>query len=121
MSLTSRLEIRTLHLDVHLGCTAEERSRPQDVDLDITVDFDQPPIGARSDRLEDTLCYAQVAAHLREVVAGREFNLVEHLGQCLFDEVRKLLPAGARLRLAAHKVNPPVDAIRGGVRFVLAD
>jgi len=55
------LFIRDLVLHVHLGCSSEERKNPQEVRLTIDFRFKEMPPGALSDRLEETICYAEVA------------------------------------------------------------
>jgi dihydroneopterin aldolase len=57
---------------------------------------------ARSDRIEDTIDYAEVVARLREILEQRRFALLEHLADSLagmiFDEFRP-----SSLTLSVHK------------------
>jgi dihydroneopterin aldolase len=117
----SVLEFRGARLEVRLGCSAEERAVPQPVDLDLAVRFPELPKACTSDRLEDTLCYAELIDAAREACAGREFQLVERLAHELFGRLRPRLPAGAELWLRATKLRPPVAGLRGGVAFSLGD
>ncbi|MEX2207246.1 MAG: dihydroneopterin aldolase [Myxococcota bacterium] len=117
----SVLEFRGARLEVRLGCSAEERARPQPVDLDLAVRFKELPAACTSDRLEDTLCYAELIEAARKACAGREFRLVERLAHELFGRLRPLVPEGAELWLRATKLRPPIDGLHGGVAFSLGD
>jgi dihydroneopterin aldolase len=117
----SLLEFRGARLSVHLGCGAEERATPQAVDLDVAVRFAEPPPACESDKLADTVCYAELIAAARAHVAGREFNLVERLAHELVAVFRPLLPPNAELWLRVTKLRPPVAELAGGVAFSLGD
>ena len=115
------LEFRRARLAVRLGCFAEERAAPQAVDLDLAIAFAAPPPACASDRLDETVCYADLIELARQTVAGREFHLVEHLAHELFARLRPLVPADARLWLRVNKVAPPVEGLAGGVAFSLGE
>jgi dihydroneopterin aldolase len=115
------LEFRRARLAVRLGCSAEERAAPQPVDLDLAIRFAAPPPACASDRLEQTVCYADLIELARQTVAGREFRLVEHLAHELFARLRPLVPADAQLWLRATKLAPPVEGLAGGVAFSLGE
>jgi dihydroneopterin aldolase len=117
----SVLEFRGARLEVRLGCSAAEREKPQAVDLDLAVRFAELPIACASDKLEDTLCYAELIDAARAACAGREFHLVERLAHELFGRLRVLVPPGAELWLRATKLRPPVEGLSGGVAFSLGD
>lgn len=79
------------------------------------------PDACASDRLEDTVCYAELIEAARKACAGREFALVERLAHQLFLALRPLVPPGADLWLRATKLRPPVEGLSGGVAFSLGD
>jgi dihydroneopterin aldolase len=74
-----------------------------------------------SDKLEDTVCYADLIEAARARVAGREFKLVERLAHELYGTLRPLVPPGAELALRVTKLHPPVAELAGGVSFALGD
>jgi dihydroneopterin aldolase len=113
--------VQGLELDVRLGCEPEERGRPQRVELDATLRFRVAPAGCRSDRLEDTVCYAELAGIARERAAAREYRLVEHLGHELYGAIRRRVPDSTRLTLVVRKVAPPIPGLRGGVSFTIEE
>jgi dihydroneopterin aldolase len=117
----SLLEFRGARLSVRLGCGAEERALPQPVDLDVSVRFAELPAACESDKLEDTVCYAELIEAARARLAGREFKLVERLAHELYGTLRPLVPPAAELALRVTKLHPPVAELAGGVSFALGD
>ena len=111
------LEIRELRLAVRLGCTAAERAVPQEVRASLVLRFDSPPRVCLTDRLEDTVCYAEIAEILTKKVRDREYQLVEKLGYELHSELLRRWPELGWAEIAMHKVRPPVPELQGGVVF----
>lgn len=117
----TRLEVPAIRLDVRLGCEAPERAIPQPVDLSLVIDFATPPDACASDTLADTVCYAELAAAVREHCTAREFRLIERMAAELREVVRARLPHDAGLVLVVTKLAPPVPGLAGGVRFAIDD
>ncbi len=69
-----------VHLQVHLGVPERERSAPQEVVLDVEVEFDVRKAGV-SDRFEETLDYSRILATVRETLTARPYALVECLAE----------------------------------------
>jgi 7,8-dihydroneopterin aldolase/epimerase/oxygenase len=114
------LRLRNLHTTARLGHQASERAEPQAVMLSVTVRFALAPAACRSDRLEDTVCGAELCAALSSVCKSGEFALVEHLAERLYAAVRRLVAPSARVRLELTKLAPPIAGLRGGMSFVIA-
>ncbi len=115
------LDVPAIRLDVRLGCEAPERAVPQGVEVALRIRFADLPAACWTDELADTVCYAELAALLREHCAPREFKLVERLALELAGVVRARLPEGARLTLTVVKLAPPVPELVRGVRFTIDD
>lgn len=119
------LSLEGARLNVHLGCSAEERATPQEVRLAAKVYFPELPPGCSSDRLDETICYAEMVQWARDYVTGKEFALVESLGfelATLFSKnFSDKTPQKIKFDLKVHKVNPPVPDLSGGVVFELRD
>jgi len=115
----SVLEFRDARLRVHLGCGAAERAQPQDVDLGVTIHFAEPPAACLSDRLEDTVCYAELIEAARREGLGSTFRTLERLPHVLAAWLRKYTPSDAAVRICVAKVSPPVTGLLRGVRFSL--
>jgi dihydroneopterin aldolase len=89
------------------GVTAEERAIGQTLVVDVRLD-PQPRGAGRSDDLADTVSYSRIVNYVREVVEGREFNLLERLATVLcdglWDEFGPVL-----VEVAVSKIAPPVS------------
>ena len=121
MSEPVSLGFTDLRLRVQLGCGDEERATPQPVALDVRIGFATVPAACRTDRLEDTLCYAELCEAAEKHCAGREFNTLERLAQELADVLSRHLPPGSRLGLRVTKLRPPVRNLCGGVQVTLGE
>lgn len=112
------LSLSDLRLEARLGCGAEERARPQGVRFDLAVRFDELPEGSVTDRLDGTICYAEIAGELRGLCQEREFHLIEHLAYEAYRRVSRV--SGSRaLWLKTTKLRPPVAGLEGGASFEL--
>ena len=113
------VELAGLRLFGHHGATEEERKRGQTFLYDVRLEVGDD---ALSDRLEDAVDYAQVAALVQEVSEGRAFCLLEPLAAAVADavvdrfdvervrvRVRKpeVRPAGLEVEYAAATVERP--------------
>lgn len=118
--MTGTLSVREYSIGVHLGCTAHEREKPQEVRVSLTLRFQTLPMACESDRLSDTVCYAKLCEIVRDASEQKHFETVEHLGWRIH-EALKGLPSARVCRVVIHKVRPPIEDLRGGVRFELAE
>jgi 7,8-dihydroneopterin aldolase/epimerase/oxygenase len=73
-----RIFIENLHLECVIGVTEEERSRPQEVILDISLVLDLRHAAASSS-LDDTVNYKEAMQRISALVSGGEFMLLESL------------------------------------------
>jgi dihydroneopterin aldolase len=115
----AEMTVRDLEIWVRLGCTAEERAVPQPVAVSARIAFARAPLACESDRLEDTVCYAQLAALLGERAGQRPYQTVESLTFALVEAMRGAVPVGTRFALEVTKLRVPVAGMRGGVTFRL--
>ncbi len=118
----SKLHVRGLLQQVRLGVSTEERATPQGVRFDLLVTYSKTaPKAAKTDKIKDTLCYDELCQKVRKVVRGKEFRLLEHLTQEVFDTVKKA--AGSKTKVEVHttKLHPPVVDLIDGVSFSLAE
>lgn len=115
------LLISDLRLWVHLGCSAEEKSSPQLVSIDVDFTFKSPPSGLTTDQLKDTICYLEVVQNIQSLVQGKQFNLIERLTHEIYRAINNLLLRKKHIissvRLTTHKIAPPVPGVHGGVFF----
>jgi 7,8-dihydroneopterin aldolase/epimerase/oxygenase len=108
-------------LNVHLGCTKEERAVPQEVRLSAELRFERAPAAIHSDNLRETVCYADLCEGLRKLCAGREFQVIERLAYESYALVSELAGPGVAVSVSVHKVAPPVKGLKGGTRFRCGD
>ena len=119
--MKSALGIDGLRLQCRLGCTADERAIPKTVHFNVRIRFAEMPRGCQTDRLEDTLCYAEISGILKRVTESREFSLIESLAYDAFQALKKDLPIPQPLWLEVVKEKPPIPELRDGSRFSLGD
>ena len=115
--LACKMTIENYEIPVHLGCSQEERSLPQLVSFQIELSSPQNSTANKSDQLNDAICYASLCGIIGETVGTRHFHLLEFLAQEVFNQVRKSVPANTHLVIQAHKLYPPIDRLRGGVKY----
>ena len=95
------------------GVTPAEREtgRPFEVDCELEVDLAD---AGHSDRLTDTVDYAQVYEVIRESVEGKAFSLLEGLAGRLATTILDKFPV-YRVTLKVRKLNPP---IAGQIKYI---
>lgn len=115
---SSNLTISDLKLWIHLGCSDQEKYHPQLVSFDILIDFFQNPQAVLSDKLEDSVCYANITNIVKETISNKKYNLIEYLAANTYDEIIK--HTGNKeisLTVTVKKLSPPVKDIHGYVSF----
>jgi dihydroneopterin aldolase len=95
-----RIELSGIHLHAcRIGVTAAERSRPQEIIVDVSLGTDVRRAAA-SDDVADAIDYAAVHATVAGVAMGREFALIEALAQAIASAVLNGFPvAEVRVRV----------------------
>ncbi len=111
------LEVHQARIKVKLGCSPQERAMPQDVDVSLRMAFAELPPGCKTDRLEDSVCYAKLYAQMKQVAERQEYALIEKLAKDLYDQIQGLVPVDCLIWLRVHKLRPPVDGLLGGTAF----
>lgn len=111
------IELRGLLLQGFCGVLPEEQDAPQpiEIDMDVEIDLEAP---AASDRLEDTVDYAELVAVAERVVREGRFALLERLAARIADSVMEE-PRIDAVTVAVRKLDPPVpqDLRTSGVRM----
>jgi dihydroneopterin aldolase len=115
------LRVQDLVLQVHLGCSAEERAKPQEVRVTLEFRFTEPPGGAVSDKIEEALCYAEVCTAVRRLTDSSEYCLIERLASEIYGVAAEMAGPAAQTAVRVHKVRPPVADLSGGSVYVCGD
>jgi FolB domain-containing protein len=84
MQTLDRLRIRDLLVRGHVGVTAAERDKLQDIVIDVTLHADLAK-AARSDRLRDSIDYKALKAKILRLVDTSSFKLIERLAGAVAD------------------------------------
>jgi len=103
-----RIHLRDLSARCVLGVGEDERRRTQPVKIDITLDADLAR-ACKSDRLEDTVDYAEIEARVLALVSESSFFLVERLAE----EVAATCLRAPLVRRVRVRVGKP-GALRAG-------
>ena len=101
------IRINGLRVNTFIGCRPAERERRQGITLDVEIgaDFSR---AAASDRLADTVDYAEIEARIHALVSASEFRLIEGLAGA----VGRLVLEYGPVRLVRVRVEKP-----GGARY----
>jgi len=107
------IEISGLSLYTHVGVTAAEREVGQRLLLDVRLD-----VGACdatvTDRIEDTVDYAQVCDTVNLVAQQRTYKTLERLCAAIADRLLERFELGA-VWVKAAKPEPPLPLVVGEV------
>ena len=80
------IRINNLRVKVIIGCNDDERTRPQELLITISIAFDTWNAAATDD-LRNTIDYDRLARRITEMAEGTEYMLVETLAQRVADLV----------------------------------
>jgi 7,8-dihydroneopterin aldolase/epimerase/oxygenase len=111
----TRIFVRDLELDGHIGVHAHERGRTQRLRINLELVVAAPPVPL-DDRYENVVCYDEVVSAVRRLVAAGHVNLIETLAEriaalCLAD------PRVGRATVRVEKLDVYADAAAVGVEI----
>ena len=101
-----RIRIRDLSLQCIIGINPEERTKKQEVLINLTLHADLSE-AAHTDRLEDTVDYRALKEGIRKCVEASEFFLLERLAE----HVAEIALGPAQVQCVEVCVDKP-DALR---------
>ncbi|MDO9411411.1 MAG: dihydroneopterin aldolase [Pseudolabrys sp.] len=107
--MNDRIFIRGLSMHAYHGVMAHEAKVGQTFTIDLDLDIDLSD-AARSDKVKDTVSYADVADCATEAFNARRFKLIEAAAGSIADAI---LAGFARVRSVAvtiHKPHAPIAA-----------
>jgi len=103
-----RIHLHDLRVACLIGARPEERSRKQEIGIDVCLHLDLEVAG-RSDRLEDTVDYGFLAGEITAMAESSSFQLLERLAE----EVAALALAHPKVERVEVKVAKPRALPRG--------
>lgn len=111
-----RIVIPGIPLEARVGVGEEERRAPQDVEIGVVLYLDLARAGA-SDALTDTVDYDAVCARVTDVVASRDYHLIEALAE----DVAGAVLAGFEVAEVEVRVEKPGALRARGVPFAAVE
>src|SRR3990167_836386 len=119
-NLRSSLSIYNLELPVYLGWPKNERLRKQIISLYIHIQLSPPPRACTTDKLEDTICYSNMINKIRDHLAKKKFNLIEHVSYEIYQTIKSILHNPAKVMVTITK-RPKIPEFSGNVSFCYSD
>ena len=86
------------------------------IDLELYTDLSEP---ARSDRLADTVSYAEVVATTTAAFKNTNYKLLEGAAGAVADAILSHFPRIRAVKITVHKPHAPIAAIFDDVGIVL--
>lgn len=109
MAETDLIKVQGLEFYAHHGVLPEESRLGQKFSIDLELFLDLGPAGL-TDRVEDTVNYAEVAGRVQKVVQGERYALLERLAQQIADVILTDFPCRA-VRVTVHKPGAPIPLV----------
>ncbi|MBT4866736.1 MAG: dihydroneopterin aldolase [Planctomycetaceae bacterium] len=100
--MADQILVKDLFLRTIIGVNDDERSNRQDVLINLVLDVDTRAAG-RSDDMNDTVNYRDIAKQVIELVEGSKFFLVEKLA----DEIARVCLSDQRVGQVQVSVEKP--------------
>ena len=98
----SHLKLNALRVRGRVGCKEPERAHPQMLKIDLRIDYDMRAAIA-SDDVGDAIDYKQVASCVRELLAAREWRLIEKMAFDIAVSVSGLHPTITTVEVGVTK------------------
>jgi dihydroneopterin aldolase len=108
--MSDMIFLKGLVLHAHHGVMAHEGVVGQRfvVDLELKADLSA---AATSDRLGDTISYAEVAEEAQRAFTARKFNLLEAAAGSTAKAILERFPGVQEVRIVVHKPHAPIPSI----------
>jgi dihydroneopterin aldolase len=111
--------VKGLLLHGHHGVMPHESVVGQRFVIDLELRLDLSAAGA-SDKLTETVSYADVVGEAAKVFTGRRFKLIEAAAQAVGDAILARFPRVEEVRVTLHKPHAPISAIFDDVGVSIA-
>jgi len=114
------LRFKNYEVWVHLGCSLEEQKQAQPVQFTVEIKFLKNLNGSITDQLQDAVDYVQLSEMIKSKAQSKNFQLIEHLNQQVFENLtfalkqKKIL---AEISLTVRKMRVPIENLMDGVEF----
>ena len=116
--MTDRIFIKGLALHAYHGVMPHEAKVGQTFTIDLELDIDLSD-AARSDRVNDTVSYDQVAIRATEAFSSQRFRLIEAAAGRVADAILSAFPRVLAVAVTIHKPHAPIAATFSDVGVTL--
>jgi dihydroneopterin aldolase len=116
--MSDRIFITGLVLHAHHGVGEDEGRIGQQFLLDLIAELDLDA-AARSDKLMDTISYADIVEIASAAFRSRRWRLVEAAAGAVAEAVLAAFPRVVRLTVTVHKPHAPIAAVFADVGVTL--
>lgn len=103
------IHLRGMQFFAYHGVMPEEKVLGQKFVLDVDLYRDLRAPGV-SDRVTDTINYAEVYQHIKDIVTGERFHLLERLAERIAEQVLGEFSCQA-IRVEVHKPQAPIPGV----------
>lgn len=107
--MSDRIELTGIEVYARHGVLEEEQIRSQVFRIDLTV-FADLAVAGRSDSLDDTIDYRQLADQVKETVGAESHKLIERVAQRVAEEVLSYART-QRVVVTIHKPEAELGAV----------
>ncbi len=107
--MSDRIFIKGLSMHAYHGVMAHEAKVGQTFTIDLDLDIDLSE-AARSDKVNDTVSYDQVANCATEAFSARRFRLIEAAAGAVADAVLARFARVRAIAVTIHKPHAPIAA-----------
>ncbi len=111
------IRLHDLRFQVCHGVLEHERQIAQEFAVDVTMALELGVAG-KSDRIQDTVNYADVADMVARVMQGPSKKLLESLAESICDETLRHWPVQS-VTVRVRKMAPPIKMVAGWVEVEL--
>lgn len=109
------LIINDLIVRVNIGVTPKEREQSQKVALFIKIHFNNLPLLAYTDSIEDGICYEQVISQIQGFCRSKDFKVIEHLSLEILTFLKSFIH-DVKIQVKVQKW-PKIKGFKGSVLF----
>jgi dihydroneopterin aldolase len=120
-SYNSIVTLNDLLLKANIGVTEVERSCKQDLRLSFKLYFKDKPKACDTDKIEDTICYHEIANIALQYCSENDVKLLEYLCYGLYKKIKSKIGKKVNIWIKIEKCSPPIEGILGGTSFEYSD
>lgn len=104
-----KINLEKLQIKTKIGVPAEERKKPQIIEVTISILQQQFPKSITQYKTNDYVCYAELADIISKHCANKEFLLLESFCYFIYEKLKQNLPKKSKLKLEVKKLKPQMS------------